>query len=38
MSRFYGEMDEPLAVANGSSVDIPLTEHLKGKFIQTKVA
>ena len=38
MSSFHGEMDEPLAVVKGSSDDISLTEHFKGKLIQTKVA
>ena len=38
MSRFHGEMDEPLAVVKGSSDDISLTEHFEGKLIRTKVA
>ena len=38
MSRFHGSMNEYLAVVKGSSDDISLTEHFKGKLIGTKVA
>ena len=38
MSRFHGEMDEPLAVVKGSSDDIFLTDHFKEKLMGTKVA
>ena len=36
MSNFHGSMNEYLAVVKGSSDDISLTEHFKGKLIKNK--